>query len=53
MPLIHIYLNEGKTQEHIQHLSDGIHEALMQAWAIPEHDRFHIIHEKKPNHFHS
>lgn len=50
VPLVHIYTNEGKTTQHIQQISDGIHKALMQAWNIPQHDRFHIIHEKKPNH---
>jgi hypothetical protein len=33
-------------------LGDGIHEALMQAWNIPELDRFQIIDEKKNAHFH-
>ena len=47
MPLIHIYLNEGKTEQEIKNLGDGIHEALMETWNIPENDRFHIIHEKK------
>ena len=47
MPLVHIYLTEGKSDQQIKKIGDGIHEALMRAWDIPEPDRFHIIHEKK------
>jgi phenylpyruvate tautomerase PptA (4-oxalocrotonate tautomerase family) len=52
MPLVHIYLVEGKSPEYLEGLGDGIHEALMQAWNIPELDRFQIIDEKKSAHFH-
>ena len=51
MPLIHIYLKEGKTEQAINNISDGIHETLMETWNIPLNDKFHIIHEKKPNQF--
>lgn len=49
MPLIKIYLAEGKSKAYLKDLSDGIHDALMETWDIPEHDRFQIISEKKKN----
>lgn len=51
MPLINIYLSEGKSDTYLKALSDGIHEALLETWGIPQDDRFQIIHEKKLSHF--
>eukprot|EP00928_Gymnodinium_smaydae_P048617 TRINITY_DN32516_c0_g1_i1.p2 TRINITY_DN32516_c0_g1~~TRINITY_DN32516_c0_g1_i1.p2 ORF type:complete len:195 (+),score=50.70 TRINITY_DN32516_c0_g1_i1:71-655(+) len=50
MPLIHIYLNKGKSKEYLDGVSDALHEALMETWQIPENDRFHIFHETDPKH---
>jgi hypothetical protein len=46
MPLIHIYLQQGKDAEYIQGLGDGLHEALVETWGIPIKDRFQIYHQK-------
>lgn len=51
MPLIQISLIEGKSQKYIQAIADGIHEALRNAWNIPQNDRFQIITEHKKSHF--
>lgn len=51
MPLIQIYLVEGQSDDYLQALSDGIHEALLETWGIPVDDRFQMIHEKKLEHF--
>ena len=51
MPLIHVYLEEGKSEAYLQAVSDGIHEALLETWGIPLDDRFQILHEKKASHF--
>lgn len=48
MPLIHIYMNEGKDTAYKRAISDGLHEALLETWNIPEKDRFQIFHETKP-----
>ena len=48
MPLIHIYLNEGKSPEYRSAVSDALHEAFLETWNIPLKDRFHIFHETKP-----
>lgn len=46
MPLIHVYLLQGKDPKYLQALGDGLHEALMETWGIPVKDRFHIYHQK-------
>lgn len=51
MPLIHIYFQEGKSTDNIKQIGDGIHQALMETWKIPERDRFQIFHPIKPGHF--
>jgi 4-oxalocrotonate tautomerase len=52
MPLINITLLEGKPESYLQAVGDTLHQALMETWGIPEHDRFHIFHETKAEHFH-
>ncbi|MGR5286420.1 tautomerase family protein [Vibrio maritimus] len=51
MPLINITLAEGKSEEYLETVGNTLHEALMETWGIPEHDRFHIFNEIKPEHF--
>ncbi|MGR5130893.1 tautomerase family protein [Vibrio alfacsensis] len=51
MPLINITLAEGKSAEYLATVGNTLHEALMETWGIPEHDRFHIFNEIKPEHF--
>merc|ERR1719240_688105 len=47
MPLIHVYHPEGKDRAYLDGVSDGLHEAMLEAWKIPLKDRFQIFHEKK------
>ena len=51
MPLINVVLAEGKPPEYLKNVSEGLHEALRNAWGIPEHDCFQIFTEKKKEHF--
>ena len=51
MPIVHIYLLEGKPQTYLKAVGDSIHQALIETWALPERDRFHIFHEEKAEHF--
>jgi 4-oxalocrotonate tautomerase len=51
MPIVHIYLLEGKSQTYLQTLGDSIHQAMIETWGLPENDRFQIFHEKKAAHF--
>jgi 4-oxalocrotonate tautomerase len=51
MPLVHIYLKEGKPDTYLQNLGDAIHQALMETWELPKNDKLQVIHEKKAEHF--
>jgi phenylpyruvate tautomerase PptA (4-oxalocrotonate tautomerase family) len=51
MPIVHIYLLEGKPQSYLQALGASIHQAMVETWGLPEADRFQIFHEKKAEHF--
>ncbi len=52
MPFIQIHLVKGKSAQYIKAVADGIHQALIGAWGIPENDHFQIITEHKKEHFH-
>jgi phenylpyruvate tautomerase PptA (4-oxalocrotonate tautomerase family) len=48
MPSVNITLREGTSAEYKKAVSDAIHHAMIEAFAIPEDDRFHVFHEKRP-----
>src|SRR5260221_14195352 len=48
MPLVRIDLREGTTPEYRQAISDGVHQAMVEAIAIPAADRFQVVAEHKP-----
>lgn len=43
MPLVKIFLREGKNENYIRAVSDEIHSALVSEAGVPDDDRFHII----------
>ena len=45
MPLVRIDVNQGRSQEDLQRLSRGIHDAILAEYGIPERDYFHILSE--------
>ena len=45
MPLVRIELIKGKTLEYKKALMDGVHRALVDAFAIPEGDRMQRLYE--------
>jgi phenylpyruvate tautomerase PptA (4-oxalocrotonate tautomerase family) len=45
MPLVRIDLRAGKPAEYRRAIADGIHRAMVEALAVPEHDRFQVITE--------
>jgi phenylpyruvate tautomerase PptA (4-oxalocrotonate tautomerase family) len=51
MPLVRISLLKGKSREHIRALSDGVHQALIDAYKIPPADRFQLIHQHEREEF--
>jgi phenylpyruvate tautomerase PptA (4-oxalocrotonate tautomerase family) len=51
MPLVRISLLKGKSKEHIRAISDGVHQALIDAYNVPPDDRFQLIHQHEPDEF--
>jgi 4-oxalocrotonate tautomerase len=47
MPLVGISLREGTTPEYRKAIADGVHQAMIDAIAIPPKDRFQVISEYK------
>lgn len=45
MPLVKIEIRKGKSKEYKKAILDGIHEALVDAIKIPDHDRFQRLYE--------
>ena len=45
MPLVRISLIRGKTPEYIRAIGDGVHTALVDAYAIPLDDHFQLIQQ--------
>jgi phenylpyruvate tautomerase PptA (4-oxalocrotonate tautomerase family) len=45
MPLVHISLLKGKSRDHVRAVSDGVHQALVETYGVPQDDRFQIIHQ--------
>ncbi|MEI9984472.1 MAG: tautomerase family protein [Aliidongia sp.] len=47
MPLLRFDLAEGRTDAEIAVLLDAAHRAVLEAFAVPERDRYQIVHEHK------
>jgi hypothetical protein len=45
VPLVRIDVNQGRTQEDLRQLSQGIHDAILAEYGIPERDYFHVLTE--------
>jgi|SRR5882724_865263 len=45
MPLVRIALREGAPPEYRRVIADGVHQAMIDAIAIPPDDRFQVISE--------
>jgi len=45
MPLVRISLRAGKPAQYRRAIGNGIHRAMVESLAVPEHDRFQIISE--------
>ena len=47
MPLVRISLRAGTTPEYRRAIGDGVHQAMIDALAIPAGDRFQVLTEHK------
>ncbi|MGY2743601.1 tautomerase family protein [Pseudarthrobacter sp. O4] len=45
MPLVRIDVNQGRSPEQLRALSQGIHDAILAEYGIPERDYFHVLTE--------
>lgn len=48
MPFTRISLHKGKSPDYLRALSDSLHRALVEAFEVPETDRFQAIHQLEP-----
>lgn len=48
MPLVRFDILEGRTDAQIQALLDAAHRAVVEAFEVPEDDRYQIVSEHKP-----
>jgi phenylpyruvate tautomerase PptA (4-oxalocrotonate tautomerase family) len=44
MPLLYIDLIEGRTPSEVTALLDAIHDAVVDAFAVPPRDRYQVVH---------
>lgn len=45
MPLVRIDVNQGRSAKQLRALSQGIHDAVVAEYGIPERDYFHVLAE--------
>jgi len=45
MPLVHISLRSGKPETYRQAIFDGVYQAMMETFNVPEDDQFMVITE--------
>jgi hypothetical protein len=50
MPLMRFDLIEGRSAEELHTLLDAAHRAMVRAFAVPERDRYQIVHQHPPAH---
>jgi 4-oxalocrotonate tautomerase len=43
MPLLYIDLIEGRTPSEVKALLDAIHDAVVDAFGVPQHDRYQVV----------
>ncbi|MBW3702164.1 tautomerase family protein [Bacillus sp. S2(2019)] len=48
MPLLRFDVIEGRSKEELKKLLDTCHEAMVDAFGVPERDRYQIVHQHRP-----
>ena len=43
MPFVRISMLKGKPSDQLQAIADGVHQALVDTYSVPEDDRFQVI----------
>jgi phenylpyruvate tautomerase PptA (4-oxalocrotonate tautomerase family) len=47
MPLLYVDLVEGRTPEQVRTLLDAVHEAVVEAFKVPERDRYQVVRSNR------
>ncbi|KAB0677245.1 tautomerase family protein [Aureimonas leprariae] len=50
MPLLKFHVHTGRTTEEMGRLLDAAHGAMVRSFAVPERDRYQIVHEHEASH---
>ncbi|MGY4526820.1 tautomerase family protein [Pseudomonas sp. TE21394] len=50
MPMLKVDVIKGRSNEEIQLLLDTVHGAMVEAFQVPERDRYQILNEHEPSH---
>jgi phenylpyruvate tautomerase PptA (4-oxalocrotonate tautomerase family) len=48
MPLVRIDMIEGRSDEELQRLLDTVQACVVEAFGVPDTDRYQIVHEHRP-----
>ena len=50
MPMLQFHVFEGRSDQELAALLDATHRVVLDAFHVPERDRYQIVHEHKPSH---
>jgi phenylpyruvate tautomerase PptA (4-oxalocrotonate tautomerase family) len=50
MPLVKFTLQQGRTPEQVHQLLDSAHAAVVQAFGVPERDRYQVVNVRDAGH---
>lgn len=48
MPLVVVHLVRGRTPEQVREVLDAVHDAVVEAFAVPKRDRYQVVHSHDP-----
>ena len=51
MPLVRISLRRGKSAQHIAAIRNSIYQAMIEAFNVPQNDRFILVHQHDADEF--
>ena len=51
MPLARISLRRGKSPQHIAAIRDAVYQAMIEVFAVPQKDRFILVHQHDAEEF--
>jgi len=49
MPLLRVDFVAGRTDGELKSLLDAAHGAIVEAFGVPDRDRYQIVHEHRPH----